>query len=59
MTITENLGAESYIIPEVNRGSKKNPLQALIPIATSISKGIKTGKKLFYHELGGKVNPQV
>ena len=59
MTSTENLGAESNIIPEVNRGSKKNPLQALIPMAASISKGIKTGKKLFHHELGGEVIPRV
>lgn len=55
MTITEALGTESHIIPEVNRESK-NPLQALISTATSINKGIKTGRKLFFSKLGGEIN---
>lgn len=37
----------------------KKSTAGLISMAASISKGIKVGKKLFYHEVGGEVNPQV
>lgn len=37
----------------------KKSTAALISMAASISKGIKVGKKLFYHEVGGEVNAQV